>query len=58
MSNKTSLIPVLTDWPWNDYKERYRIKYGSLFGVTTSRSISCQTFMICTIAGRKVEEHI
>ncbi|KAI0200859.1 hypothetical protein F4808DRAFT_460371 [Astrocystis sublimbata] len=57
-SIKASLVLVLTGSPWTYYKKRYRVKQGYSFGVVTSRDALCQTFMIRTVAGRDVEEHI
>lgn len=56
--NTASLIPVLTGSPWNHYERRYRVKYGSSFGIITSRDTSCQSFMIRTISGHDAEERI
>ncbi|KAI1489435.1 hypothetical protein F5X96DRAFT_679771 [Biscogniauxia mediterranea] len=55
---KRQLVPVYNGSPWNHYESRYRAKYGSSFGIITSRSRICKQLMIRTISGNNTDEQI
>ncbi|KAK6843374.1 hypothetical protein PG987_004234 [Apiospora arundinis] len=52
------LVPQFHGSPWNHYENRYAVKYGTLFGIITSRGTSSKQRMIRTISGADSAEQI
>ncbi|KAH7031053.1 uncharacterized protein B0I36DRAFT_288834 [Microdochium trichocladiopsis] len=55
---ESPLVPVINGEPWSHYEFRYRVKYGTSFGVITSRDTSCRQFLMRTISGPDTDEKI